>query len=162
MVWFNQLKASDVEPEDKEEYLFKIGYSNFQEKNYVEARSAFYEVKDGVSQYAGPGLYYYSHIAYMDKSYQTALDGFLKLQTNESFASVVPYYIAQIYYLQGKYAEVTNYAPSIVDSANVINQTDMNHLIGDAYYRTGKYDEAVPYLEKYNQKANTTRDDDYQ
>ena len=32
LVWFNQLKATDVEPEDKEEYLFKIGYSNFQEK----------------------------------------------------------------------------------------------------------------------------------
>lgn len=162
LVWFNQLKATDVEPEDKEEYLFKIGYSNFQEKKYVEARSAFHEVKDGVSQYAAPGLYYYSHIAYMDKSYQTALDGFLKLQTNESFSSVVPYYIAQIYYLQGKYLEVTKYAPSIVDSANAINQRDMNHLIGDAYYRTGKFDEAVPYLEKYNQKANTTRDDDYQ
>ena len=162
LVWFNQLKATDVEPEEKEEYLFKIGYSNFQEKNYVEARSAFHEVKDGVSQYAAPGLYYYSHIAYMDKSYQTALDGFLKLQTNETFSSIVPYYIAQIYYLQGKYTEVTKYAPTIVDSANAINQTDMNHLIGDAYYRTGKYDEAVPYLEKYNQKANTTRDDDYQ
>jgi tetratricopeptide (TPR) repeat protein len=162
LVWFNQLKATDVEPEEKEEYLFKVGYSNFQEKKYVEARSAFHEVKDGVSQYAAPGLYYYSHIAYMDKSYQTALDGFLKLQTNESFASVVPYYIAQIYYLQGKYAEVTKYAPTIVDSANAINQTDMNHLIGDAYYRINKYDEAVPYLEKYNQKANTTRDDDYQ
>lgn len=162
LVWFNQLKATDVEPEEKEEYLFKVGYANFQEKKYVEARSAFHEVKDGVSQYAGPGLYYYSHIAYMDKSYQIALDGFLKLQTNESFAAVVPYYIAQIYYLQGKYVEVTKYAPTIVDSANAVNQTDMNHLIGDAYYKIGKFDEAVPYLEKYNQKANTTRDDDYQ
>lgn len=162
LVWFNQVKASDVEDEDKEEYYFKSGYSNFQEKNYVEARSAFHEVKDGVTQYAAPGLYYYSHIAYMDKSYQTALDGFLKLQTNESFSSVVPYYIAQIYYLQGKYKEVTEYAPTILDSANVVNQNDMNHLIGDAYYRTGKFDEAVPYLEKYNAKSNTTRDDDYQ
>lgn len=162
LVWFNQLKAHDVEPEDKEEFLFKVGYSNFQEKNYAEARSAFHEVKDGISQYAAPALYYYSHIAYMDKSYQTALDGFLKLQTDERFASLVPYYIAQIYYLQGKYDEVTKYAPGIMDSANVINQNDLNHLIGDAYYRTGKYDEAVPYLEKYNEKSNTTRDDDYQ
>ena len=84
----------------------------------MEARSAFHEVKDGVSQYAAPGLYYYSHIAYMDKSYQTALDGFLKLQTNESFSSGVPYYIAQIYYLQWKYVEVTKYAPTIVESFN--------------------------------------------
>lgn len=162
LVWFNQLKSHDVEAEDQEEYFFKLGYANFQEKKYLEARSAFHEVKDGVSQYASPGLYYYSHIAYMDKSYQTALDGFLKLQGNENFASVVPYYIAQIYYLQGNYEEVTIYAPKIIDSANVINQNDLNHLIGDSYFRTGKFDEAVPYLEKYNEKSNTTRDDDYQ
>lgn len=162
LAWFNQLKIQDVEEDNKEEFYFKVGYSNFQEKNYIEARSAFYEVKNGVSQYAAPGLYYYSHIAYMDKSYQTALDGFLKLQSDTQFASVVPYYIAQIYYLQGKHEEVTKYAPSIMDSGNVVNQNDLNHIIGDAYYRTNKFDEAVTYLEKYNAKSNTTREDDYQ
>lgn len=162
LVWLNKLKAQDVEEDQREEYYFKLGYANFQEKNFVEARSAFHEVKDGVSQYAAPGLYYYSHIAYLDKSYQTALDGFLKLQNEERFAKVVPYYIAQIYYLQGKYEEVTKYAPNVMDTSNLINQTDMNHLIGDAYYRVGKFDEAVPYLEAYNKKSNTTRDDDYQ
>ncbi len=162
LVWFNQIKIQDVEQENKEEYYFKVGYSNFQEQNFVAARSAFHEVKDGVSQYATPGLYYYSHIAYMDKSYQTALDGFLKLQSDAQFASVVPYYIAQIYYLQGKYDEVTKFAPSIMDSGNVVNQNDLNHIIGDSYYRTNKFDEAVNYLEKYNAKSNTTRADDYE
>ena len=162
LVWFNQLKSTDVEVDNREEYYFKLGYANFQEKNIVEARSAFHEVKDGTTQYSSPGLYYYSHIAYIDKSYQTALEGFIKLQTTESFAAVVPYYIAQIYFLQGKYKEVTEYAPTIIDSANVVNQTDLYHLIGDSYYRIGKFDEAVPYLEKYNAKSTTTRDDDYQ
>jgi len=162
LVWFNMLKPTDVEEENREEYFFKLGYANFQEKNYVAARSAFHEVKEGSSQYATPALYYYSHIAYMDKSYQTALDGFLKLQSDENFAKVVPYYIAQIYYLQGKYEEVTQYATTAMDSANVVNEIDMNHLVGDAYYRIGKYDEAVPFLEQYNLKSKTTREDDYQ
>ena len=162
LVWFNQLKIQDVEEDNKEEFYFKVGYSNFQEKNFIAARSAFHEVKEGASQYAAPALYYYSHIAYTDKSYQTALDGFLKLQSDPQFASVVPYYIAQIYYLQGKYEEVTKYAPSIMDSGTVVNQNDLNHIIGDSYYRTNKFDEAVDYLEKYNAKSNTTREDDYQ
>lgn len=162
LVWFNKLKAQDVEEEDKEEYFFKLGYANFQEKNYVAARSAFHEVKDGASQYASPGLYYYSHIAYMDKSYQTALEGFLKLQSDENFSKVVPYYIAQIYYLQGKYEEVTQYASTALDSNNILNKNDMNHLVGDAYYRIGKFDEAVPYLEEYNLKSKTSRSDDYE
>jgi tetratricopeptide (TPR) repeat protein len=162
LAWFNKLQGVDVDPDNRSEFFFKKGYANFQETKYNEARSAFYEVKEDSSQYGPPSLYYFSHIAYMEKTYQTALDGFLRLQQNESFKRVVPYYIAQIYYLQGKYKEVTEYAPTIMDTSNVLNADDMNHLIGDAYYRTGKFDEAVPYLEKYKEKRKISRLDEYQ
>lgn len=162
LVWFNKLSGFDVDSEDKEEFYFKLGYASFHEKDLVQAKKAFYEVKDGTSQYAGPALYYYSHIAYEEKSYQVALEGFEKLVKNPGFRELVPYYITQIYYLQGRFDEITRFAPSYVDSVNAKNQTSMNHLIGDAFFKTGKYDEAVPFLEAYDAKANTTRQEDYQ
>jgi len=161
LVWFNQLSVHDVEEEDRDEFYFKLGYANFKEKNFEASRSAFHEIKDGQSQYAAPALYYYSHIAYQNEKYQLALDGFLKLQEDPKFGKVVPYYIAQIYYLQGKYAKVTEYASQISNNGSIVNEKDMNHLIGDAYYRTGKYTEAVPYLEKYNKATETSREEDY-
>jgi len=159
--WFNQLSVQDLDSDDKDEFFFKKGYSNFKEKLFTEARNAFYEVKDGESQYAAPSLYYYSHIAYHNKKYQLALDGLLKLEEDPKFGTVVPYYIAQIYYLQNKYEEVTLYAKKIAGNEKVVNEKNINHLIGDAFYRVGKYDEAVPYLEAYNKVAKTTRDEDY-
>jgi tetratricopeptide (TPR) repeat protein len=159
--WFKNLNSKDLDTEDREEFLFKLGYAYFQEQKFTEARGAFHDVKDGASSYAAPALYFFSHIAYMDKSYQTALEGFLKLQSSEGFSRKVPYYIAQIYYLQGKYKEVTEYAPTILDTANIFNKNDLYHLIGDAFYRTAKFDEAVPYLLEYYEKANTTREDEY-
>lgn len=162
LAWFNQLSASDVEPEEKDEYNFKLGYSNFKQDSIDAARNAFHEVKDGTSQYASPALYYYSHIAYQNKNYEVALTGFLKLTEDPQFEKVVPYYIAQIYYLQGKYEEVTEYAKNIQTNESIVNEKDINHLIGDAYYRTDKYAEAVPFLEKYDKEAETTRDEDYQ
>lgn len=162
LAWFNQLSATDVEQDEKDEYYFKLGYSNFKQGNTEEARNAFHEVKDGTSQYAGPAMYYFSHIAYQNKNYEVALAGFLKLTEDPQFAKVVPYYIAQIYYLQGKYEEVTEYAKNIETNESIVNEKDMNHLIGDAYYRTDKYEEAVPFLEKYDKEAQTTRDEDYQ
>jgi TolA-binding protein len=110
----------------------------------------------------GPALYYYSHIAYAEKSYQTALEGFLKLEKISGFTETAPYYIAQIYYHQGRYEELIAYAPSILDSVDTKNSIGIEHLVGDAFYKMGKYDEAVPYLESYNQKSATTRDEDYQ
>ncbi len=161
LVYFKQISASDLEPEHHDEFYFKVGYSHFQEDQYEPARNAFYEIKDGVSQYANPALYYYSHIEYKAGSYQKALEGFLKLEKDENFGKVVPYYILQIYYLQGDYEAVTNYVPNL-EGATIVNEEDVNHLIGDAYYRTGKYDEAVSYLEAYDRSAQTSRDEDYQ
>lgn len=160
--WLNRLGAKDIEPIDREEFYFKLGYSNFELENYTAARNAFHEVKDGSSQYASPALYYYSHIAYMDGSYQTALEGFTKLQSDERFSKTVPYYIAQIYHRQGNYQAVVDYVPYLMDSVAVTNRNDLNHIIGNSYYRLNKHDEAVPYLEEYNVKARTTRQDDYE
>lgn len=162
LIWLNQLNSLDVEEDDVSEFYFKKGYSNFQTQKFEEAKKAFYEIKGDSSQYSNPALYYYSHISYRDKVYQTALEGFLKLQTDERFSKVVPYYIAQIYHIQGKYKEVTELAPTLLDTTNIVNLNDINHIIGDAYYKISKYDEAVLFLEKYNAQSNTTRDDDYQ
>ncbi|MCR9171616.1 MAG: tetratricopeptide repeat protein [bacterium] len=161
LAWFNKLSVQDVPEENRDEFYFKLGYANFKEDNIEEARNAFVEIKDGDSKYAAPALYYYSHIAYQNKNYQLALEGFLKLENDESFGKLVPYYIAQIYYLQGKYALVTQYAKKISGSDGIMDDKEINQLIGDAYYRTERFDEAVPYLEKYNAATQTTREEDY-
>lgn len=160
--WYNQLTAVEVDDENKAEYYFKKGYCLFQLERFTEARNNFFEIKDGETQYANPALYYYSHISYQEKAYQTALDGFLKLEHVEQYQKVAPYYITQILYLQRKYKEVTDYAPHVLDTTNVININDINHIVGDSYFKLKKYDEAVNYLQKYNAESNTTREDDYE
>lgn len=162
LVWFSKLKPYEIEADEKDEFYFKVGYAHFQAENYGAAKLAFYEAKEGKSQYAAPSLYYYSHIAYKNQAYQTALEGFERLLPDPKFGSVVPYYITQIYYFQGKYAEITRFAPALLDSIRDQNKSNMQLLIGDAFYRTGKYDEAIPFLEAYNLKEKTSRLEDYQ
>ncbi|MFT5820183.1 MAG: tetratricopeptide (TPR) repeat protein [Crocinitomix sp.] len=160
--WLEQIDVYDLTADEKEEYYFKLGYAHFRRNNLKKSRDVFYEIISSEGQYQAPALYYYSHIAYTEKSYQTALEGFTKLKDDPSFKDVVPYYIAQIYYLQGKYEMLLEYAPNVVDSTNPRNEAGMAHLVGDAFYKIGKYDEAVPFLEEYNKKSSTTRDEDYQ
>ena len=160
--WLTKMEKYDLSEEEKAEYYFKLGYSYFREENLKDARNAFHEVINTDSKYQAPALYYYSHISYTEKSYQTALEGFIKLNDNPAFKETVPYYIAQIYYLQGKYDKVIDYAPELAEKDNAKYSLGMSHLIGDAFYKIGKYDEAVPFLEEYNRKSATTRDEDYQ
>tara|TARA_B100000508_G_scaffold137355_1_gene131564 strand:+ start:77451 stop:80540 length:3090 start_codon:yes stop_codon:yes gene_type:complete len=159
--WLDKTDKSALENEVIAEYYFKLGYSNFQLGNYSEARNAFYEIKDDSSNYSPPALYYYSHIAYQNKTYQEALDGFLKLRDHPTFKDEVPYYITQIYYLLGNFEKVTEFAPDLEDQSVDKNTAEMNLLIGDAYYKIKKYDEAAAYLEDYDRRKKTTREQDY-
>lgn len=159
--WFTELNKEKLNKDEKEELYFKLGYSYFMRKKFEKATTAFYEIKDIDSKYSGPANYYYSHIAYQDKNYETALKGFQKLSQDETFAPVVPYYITQIYYLQGRYDEVLEYAPALLESASAKRTPEIAKVIGDSYYKKQQFAEALEYLQKYDKEAKVISRKDY-
>lgn len=163
IVYYEKVDPSHLSNTQLSDYYFKLGYSYFSKQEYEKAQKLFFEIKDVDNKYAAPATYYYSHIAYLNKNYETAQKGFLRLSGNPNFGPLVPYYIAQIYYMQGKYDEVIAYAPGLLDSANVKRAPEIAHLLGDAYYKKNKYKEAIPYFEKYlKQAGKVSREDSYQ
>lgn len=161
--WLVKTDPTAIDTASIAAYHFKLGYSNFQLGDYTAARNEFFDIKDGNSSFSDPALYYYSHIAYKNKTYREALDGFLKLRENPTFKDEVSYYLTQIYYLLGDYEKVTEFAPNFSADENGIanNSAEMNLLIGDAYYKVEKFDEAVAYLEDYSNRKQMTRDQSY-
>lgn len=151
--FFEKVELDKLSKEDVAEYRFKKGYSHFSGKEYKKASEQFYEIKDIDSKYTVPALYYYSHIAYLDKNYETALQGFEKLTKNETFAPIVPYYLSQIFYFQKKYDKLIEYASPLLEVATTKRQPEIARLLGEAMYRQNKFAEAVPFLEKYKEKA---------
>ena len=162
--WFEKVDLYDLEVDEKDEYHFKLGYSCFMENDTANAKKEFFEVKDNKTRFSNPANYYYAHIAYTEKNYETALNGFVKLNDDENFGPIVPYYITQIYYLQGKYKELLEYAPPLLEKPNTKRAGEISRLIGDAYYNLYKYNEALPYLEKYKKETSVpfTKEDFYE
>lgn len=166
--WFEFVDERELSEKDRLAFRFKRGQSLFERGEASKARQDFYEVKDKNSEYSQAATYYYSHIAYEQKDYETALIGFRKLANDPNFSPIVPYYITQILYNQKKYDELLAYAPSVLDSAQV-NATkrgpEIARLIGDAHFIREQYAEALPYLELYHKntrKADIPREDFYQ
>jgi len=159
--WFKETNKSKLNEEELDEYYFKLGYSYFMRKKYDMASLAFYEIKDVNTKFSAPANYYYSHIAYQDKNYETALQGFQKLSKNETFAPVVPYYITQIYYLQGRYDEVLEYAPDLLESASAKRTPEIAKVIGDSYYKKQQFSDAIEYLQKHKNEAKFVSRKDY-
>ena len=145
------------------EYYFRYGYSQFMKGDKKKALLMFSEIKDIDTDFTPPALYYFSHIAYDDKKYQTALEGFMRLKDDETFGPVVPFYIVQILYLQKDYDSILSIAPALLKSAGPQRSVELYRFIGDAWYNKGNYKEAIGYLEKYSTGAKASgREDRYQ
>jgi len=145
------------------EYYFNKGYSYYMLNDFENARVCFYEIKDIDSKYSSPALYYYSHIAYDQKNYETALNGFLRLLDDPVFSPIAPYYVTQIYFIQKKYEKIVEFAPPLMDSVTEKRAGEMSKIIGDSYFALERYPEALPYLETYRDKNKSlTLGDRYQ
>ncbi|MBO4601921.1 MAG: tetratricopeptide repeat protein [Salinivirgaceae bacterium] len=161
--YFDRVWKQNLNKEQLAELYFKKGYSYFKLKQYDRASKMFYELVDGKSKYANPAIYFYAHIAYTNKNYETALNNLNKIENDPTFAPVVPYYRLQIYFIQGKDDKVIELGKAMFDQTDAKRQAEMSRIVGEALYNKEMYTEAVPYLEIYKSKAdNYTREDIYQ
>jgi len=119
--YLNKVDPYDLSENERIEYYFKLGYSYFKQKEFDKAKDKFHEILDKESEYKAPATYYYSHIAYTDGNYQTALQGFQTVSCEPMFKAIAPYYITQIYYKQEKYEKVIEYAPVYMDSVSSLS-----------------------------------------
>ncbi len=145
------------------EYLFKLGYSHYRRGDTKRAQMLFSELTDVDTDYTPPAIYYFSAIAYENGFYKTALEGFERLKGDETFGSIVPFYITQIYYLNRNYDGILEMAPALIDQAGKTRETELYRFIGDAHFQKGNYSEAIPYLEKFIKETRLSdRNDKYE
>jgi len=161
--YFEIVNRQHLDKEKLPEYFFRYGYSLYIKGDQSKALLMFSEIKDIDTEYTPPAIYYFSHIAYEQQMYQTAMAGFMKLKNDETFGAVVPFYIVQILYMQKDYDGILEMAPELLKSAGKERSIELYRFIGDAYYNKGNYKEALTYLEKYSEGAKASeRADKYQ
>jgi TolA-binding protein len=163
VTWYESVNRKELEADKLEEYFFRLGYSLYVKGDKSQALLMFSKIKDIDTEYTPSAIYYFSQIAYEQKMYQTAMEGFIRLKDDETYGSIVPFYIVQILYLQKDYNGILSMAPVLLKSAGEERSVELYRFIGDAYYNKENYNEALPYLEKYSSVAKTSeREDKYQ
>lgn len=145
--WYQKVKPANLDEKSRYVYYFKSGYANFACENDDEAIAQFSKIKDNGGEYQSAANYYYSHIQYTKGNYQTALNGFLKLKTDPAFKEVIPYYVAQIYFLQKEYDKAIEFGLPLLDNSTNARKPEIARVVGGSYYQKGNYAQAVKYLQ---------------
>ncbi|MBE0673038.1 MAG: tetratricopeptide repeat protein [Bacteroidales bacterium] len=160
---YDKVHRLELEAEKLPAFFFKYGYSLMMRGDRPRAMLMFSELTDIDTDYTSPAIYYFAHLAYEDEKYQTAMDGFMKLRDDETFGSVVPFYIVQILYMQKDYDAILSMAPGLLSKAGKDREIEMYRFIGDAWYNKGDYVKALEYLEKFSSSTRiSSREDKYQ
>ncbi len=163
IIYYEAVNRQYLKVDELAAYFFRLGYSHYMAGDKSRALLMFSEIKDIDTEYTSPAVYYYSHIAYEQKMYQAAMEGFLRLKDDETFGGVVPFYIVQILYINKDYDGILEMAPELLKSAGKERAIELYRFIGDAYYKKENYKEALPYLEKYASGTKVSgREDKYE
>jgi tetratricopeptide (TPR) repeat protein len=128
---------------------FQWGYSYFNMKRLNEALEQFNFVKKSSGQYAPAANYYAGFVEYSNGQYDEALTDLKKAEANSSYAAVVPYLIANVYYKQKDYDQLLQYTSAIKDKSGIQNSEEISMLAAEAYYYKKDYKNAVDAYEKF-------------
>lgn len=130
---------------------FEKAYAYFNLKQFAAAKPLFNEIHQLPSnKYYLPANYYYGFIAYYDRQYDEALNAFKLVESIPEYQGVVPYYIAEIYYFQGKKDEALRYGESVLArGVTLYYEKQLKLLIGQLYFERKDYKKALPLLEDY-------------
>ncbi|MEP7377781.1 MAG: tetratricopeptide repeat protein [Chitinophagaceae bacterium] len=159
---YEQASIANLSNKDIAEMKFHQGYSYFTLQQFAKAKPLFNTIR---SMKDDPNYldanYYYGFLAFRDKQYSDALLSFKIVENEKDYATVVPYYIAQIYYIQGKKEEALKYAESKIKTGkSQYYDLEMKQMIGHAYFERKEYDKGLPYLEDYVKRSPKVRRED--
>lgn len=154
LAYYEQTSAENLSNRQVADMKFHQGYAYFTLQQYEKAQPLLQSI---VAIPSDPNYkdanYYYGVIAYSKRNYKEAQTAFQKIENDADYKNVVPFYVANIYYIQGQKDKALTYGENALKKAKGQNDVPMEELMGHALFEKGDYAKALPYLEDYVNKS---------
>ncbi|HVM89460.1 MAG TPA: tetratricopeptide repeat protein [Puia sp.] len=161
---YEHVNIENLNSREVADMKFHEGYGYFEQNRLDLAKPLFNAIRQMPKDpnYLDAN-YYYGFISFNDRNYNDALTAFKVVEEAPNYEKVVPYYIANIYLVQGKKEQALQYAEAKLKKNNQYYDLQMRQLVGNGYYEEQDFAKALPYLEQYVQQApKVTRNDLYE
>jgi TolA-binding protein len=159
---YESANIANLSNEEIADMKFHQGYSYFTLQQFAQAKpllNTIRQLKEDPNYI--DANYYYGFIAFRDRNYSEALQSFKVVENEPNYEAVVPYYIAQIYYVQGKKEEAIKYAETKIQQGKSQHyDLELKQMLGHAYFEKKQYAKSLPYLEDYVARSKKVRRED--
>ncbi len=155
LTYYEKTSITNLSNRQIADMKFHQGYAYFTMEQYDKARPLLETIarKQGDPNYADAN-YYYGMIVYASGSHKEAQTAFQAIENNPKYKSVVPFYIANLYYVQGDKDKSLDYAREALSKSESRHyDVPMKELVGHSLFEKGEYAQALPYLKEYVEKT---------
>jgi len=160
--FYTLLDTRGLSSETLSEVRFKQGYSYFTKKDFKQAASSFKQVSDLKTEYYYPSNYYLGMSQYFTAQYDEAIKSFQAAAKSKKYADLIPYYVTQIYFSQGKYDQLHSYAKPYLSGTQKIDKVNLiRRMVGHAYFIKKDFPNALLYLEEFEKTNTNLEEADY-
>jgi Tfp pilus assembly protein PilF len=128
---------------------FRWGYSLFNQKKLPESLDQFNVVKTQGGQYGPAASYYSGFIEYSVGEFDNALVDLKRADQGPSYAKIVPYLLANVYYKQKNFDGLLTYVSSLKDMDDISNSDEIALLSAEAYFKKSDYKNALSGYQRY-------------
>lgn len=140
---------------------FELAYALFNNQEFDLAESILASVKEVPGDYAAPAHYYYGLLAYNRGRFNEALESFQKIETHVTYGSVVPYYIAEIYYFQGQAERALQKTlEELSRQKTPYYEKEFHLLAAQCLFEQEQYRESIPHFEAFYDQSDKIRKQD--
>lgn len=144
------------------EVRFKQGYAYFSKKDFKQAAASFKQVSDLKTEYYFPSNYYLGMSQYFSSQYDDAIKSFQLAAKSKKYADLIPYYVTQIYFSQGKYDQLLAYSKTYLTGNQKIDRVNLiRRMVGHAYFIKKDFPNALLYLEEFEKTNTNLEEADY-
>lgn len=140
--------------EERDEMTLHLALAHIETGNMDEAYALLSVLQVCTPKYQSDVKFYKAYINYVQKRYDQALPIFQDLQDDAKYGIEAPFYIADIYLVQGRYKEAEKEANNYITIRHGNgHENELKRILGGAYYGQGRLNDARGALEIYVQSS---------
>ena len=143
----------------RNEYWFKRGYSEFMTGDRRDATASFQKVRSG--EYAPHAKYYTAYIDYAEQNYTAAKHGFVELANDPSYRDVIPFYLFQIEFMEGNYDYVIEHGDALLRTSDGSRSAEIARSMAEAWFHKDEYSQTMRYIDIYRTNGGHMGRDEY-
>lgn len=150
VVVFEECNWDALADKERDEAVCKMATAYLKLGNVQEAKIWFKLLEEVSRTHASDAVFNLGYIDYVEQHYEEALQAFMSLRKDKAYASLVPYYIGEIYLLREDYAGAEQIASEYLEHyAGQKDEAEMMRIQGEARYGQGNYLQAAESLKAY-------------